>query len=480
MFSDTLRQRMGWLHAWVGFTAGLLLVVIFSCGALTSFDTEITRWMQPELARDPSPNMTEAGINTAIDEVAQMQAHHFIPLIILPSLRDPFLRVVHYDGTSFIGPVIDPASGELRTRRVTYGGTFFYVFHHGLFLPKPWGSIPTEIAALMLLVTLGAGVIIQLKKLLPDFLLFRRHGPLLRSWTDAHILLGVLLVPFMAMMAYTGASIHAMRLFPAMPHNMAREAKKPAMPPVAPLKAPEISRMLHQAEGVFGKGQVGFITFTQNDIRYFRSDMACSIITRDAFIASLSSGETRLERHRADITNVKGWLAGLHYARWARYPFRFLYFIGGLVGSWMMSAGLIIFLMKRRSAHGHRFSFRLGEAAALAVTTALPLAMLAYLAASRVLPGGMINTCHAEPVIFFLIWILASAAASLDIFRGRCFPAWRRQLLAIAVAGMVIPVLDFSTRDTAWHDASLIYPIIDLIAAMLGVLALGGARRLKS
>ncbi|XAO71713.1 MAG: hypothetical protein AAYR33_01750 [Acetobacteraceae bacterium] len=48
------------------------------------------------------------------------------------------------------------------------------------------------------------------------------------------------------------------------------------------------------------------------------------------------------------------------------------------------------------------------------------------------------------------------------------------------MAGLAIPVLDFSTRDTAWHEASLIYPIIDFIAAMLGILALGSARRLKS
>ncbi len=475
MFSDTLRQRMGWLHAWVGFIAGLLLVVTFSCGALTTFDTEISRWMQPELARDPSPEITKDGMNTAINEVAQMQAHGFIPLIILPSIRDPFLRVVHYDGTSFIGPVIDQSSGALRTRRVTYGGTFFYVFHHCLFLPKPWGSIPTEIAALMLIVTLGAGVIIQLKRLLPDFLLFRRQGPSVRSWTDAHILVGVLLVPFMAMMAYTGASIHAMRLFPAMPHNKVREARKPATPPQAPLEAPEISRLLHKAEGVFGKGQVGFITFTQNDIRYFRSDMASTVITRDAFIAHLPTGDVRLERHQADIANVKGWLAGLHYARWAPYPFRFLYFTGGLIGSWMMSAGLVIFLMKRRSANGQRSSFRLGETATMAVTTALPLAMLAYLTSSRLLPEGTVNLCHVEPGIFFSVWIIASGIASLDVFRGRSIPAWRRQLLAIAVAGLAIPVLDFSTRDTVWHEASRIYLTVDFIAAMLGILALGVA-----
>lgn len=225
------------------------------------------------------------------------------------------------------------------------------------------------------------------------------------------------------MMAYTGASIHAMRLFPAMPHSKVRETRKPAMPPQAPLEAPEISRLLHQAEGVFGKGQVGFITFTQNDIKYFRSDMASTVITRDAFIAPLPTGDVRLERHKAYIANVKGWLAGLHYARWTRYPFRFLYFTGGLIGSWMMSAGLVIFLMKRRSANGHRFSFRLGEAATLAVTTALPLAMLAYLASSRVLPGGMVNTCHVEPDIFFSVWITASGAASLDVFRGHYISA---------------------------------------------------------
>lgn len=47
---DILRNRMGWLHAWVGFVCGVILVVVFTGGSLAMFDTEITRWMQPELS----------------------------------------------------------------------------------------------------------------------------------------------------------------------------------------------------------------------------------------------------------------------------------------------------------------------------------------------------------------------------------------------------------------------------------------------
>lgn len=480
MRSDTLRQRMGWLHAWVGFMAGPLLIVIFSCGALATFDTEITRWMQPELSRNPSPKISPSGMGEALTEVRAMQAHGFVPLVILPSSRDPFLSVVHYDGASFIGTVLEPGSGLPLSRHITYGGTFFYLFHHNLFLPKPWGSIPTEIAALIMLVVLGAGIIIQLKRFLPDFLIFRLKGPLIRSWTDAHILIGLILVPFMAMMAYTGASIHAMRLFPAMSHARMHVGARPAMPPSTSLKPDEVIALLRRAEGIFGKGQVGFVTFTRDDVRFFRSDMAETIITRDAFIAYLPAATIRLERHAADLANVRGWLAGLHYARWASYPYRFLYFAGGLTGSWMMSAGLIIFLMKRRSANCRQFGFKSGEVVTIAATTALPLAMLAYIASSRLVPDSLIDARYIEIMTFFMVWILASAVAAHDVFCGRSLKAWRKQFLIISIFSLLIPVLDFETRHFARHDESLIYPVLDALAAFLGIATFYIARRLKS
>ena len=43
------RQAMSWLHTWVGLTLGWVLFFIFLTGTVGYFDTEIDRWMQPEL-----------------------------------------------------------------------------------------------------------------------------------------------------------------------------------------------------------------------------------------------------------------------------------------------------------------------------------------------------------------------------------------------------------------------------------------------
>ena len=71
---DNLRTRMGWLHSWVGFLGGLILVIVFFGGTLALFDTEITRWMQPEIDVPIGAPINSAFFDQASPQITQLQA----------------------------------------------------------------------------------------------------------------------------------------------------------------------------------------------------------------------------------------------------------------------------------------------------------------------------------------------------------------------------------------------------------------------
>jgi uncharacterized iron-regulated membrane protein len=48
------RQSMSWVHTWGGLSVGWILFFVFLTGTLGYFDTEIDRWMKPELPKDTS------------------------------------------------------------------------------------------------------------------------------------------------------------------------------------------------------------------------------------------------------------------------------------------------------------------------------------------------------------------------------------------------------------------------------------------
>ncbi|MFT8645482.1 PepSY domain-containing protein [Gluconacetobacter sp.] len=175
---DILRLRTGWLHAWVGFVGGLVLVVVFTAGTLALFDTEITRWMQPELAALPAVAMTGEALDRAGERVRALRETGVVAFVNLPSARDPVLRILHYDGHASIGPVLDPRDGAVLTARETSGGQLFFDLRQSLYRGPIWGNLVTEMAAIGLIVAVISGVIIHFRNLVPDRLLFRPFAAL--------------------------------------------------------------------------------------------------------------------------------------------------------------------------------------------------------------------------------------------------------------------------------------------------------------
>ena len=502
MMRDTLRARMGWLHEWVGFVGGLVLVVTFTAGTLALFDTELTRWMQPELSRYQPQPMTDAALNEVGDIAATLRAQGENAFITLPTPRDPIIRVLHYDGHAFIGSAFRPNDAFPVPTRQTGGGQLFFDLHHSLYYGPFWGNMLTEIAAIGLLVAVGSGVVIHFRSILSDLLLFRPFASRTRAFMDAHIMAGLLFLPFMVMMAYTGAVIHAPRLFPmfasahhgrpghagpAHPQGSAKAASglgtpgptlifsdgtRPAGAPLAP--------MYHKAEETLGAGAIGLVLYDRGRISMTKADSASFALTRDHLEFSEKDGSLLKTVILPDtLHRLGGLLRGLHFIRWAPLPLRWLYFASGIAGSAMMSAGLVLFLMKHRPAKATRFSFRLAETLTLAVTTGLPLACLAYFWANRLLWSDLPTRESLEIRIFFAVWALALLHGAMRCFTGRAKQGWSEQFFLFAAFALTLLPLDFLTRNMNGVFTGIdVYRSVDLTVLGFGVLALFIHRKL--
>ncbi|MFT8718671.1 PepSY-associated TM helix domain-containing protein, partial [Acetobacter sp.] len=339
-----------------------------------------------------------------------------------------------------------------------------------------FGVIVVQIIAIGMLVTLGSGVIIHLKSLLPNLVVFRPRATSPRPWVDAHVLTAVLFLPFLFTIAYTGVLIHANRLFP----NTAIQRPDRGgggghgqhhSVPLSPL-AP----VLADAATKYGPDKLGFLQFSPRTISVFRADGSTIRLTRDHLEYDRKTGE-RLKEVSKDspAASTSQFLSGIHMARWAPATVRWLYFVSGIAGYVMFATGLVMFLLKRRrKAEGRSpLGMVLAEGLTLATVLGLPLACVGVLWANRLLPAGMTSRVETETSTLFLVWAVAALHAllrggGLHILRG-----WREQATLLSATLLLLPALDVATR---WHWMGMqdqnVYFAVDAVAFALGLSAL--------
>ena len=481
---ETLRTRMGWLHAWVGLVSGLCLLCVFATGTLSVFDTEITRWMQPETEGHLSTHPTDKALSDATDLLRSQQARGIAAFLVLPSARSPVLEVLHYNGHEFVGDVLDPATGAVIPARRTAGGKFFYNFHYTLRGGHQTGIRLVNTLAMGLLVVVGAGVIIHLHALVPDVVMLRLSASRIRSWLDVHLLAGVLALPFMVMIAYTGILVHADTIMPA--HALLHGAKKggisppPALPPL--LQAvPPLSPLLSIAQQDLGGRPCGFILFGPERLSIFASDAAGPYLTRDHVDFSLPDGHLLgVTLNTGPIATTMQLMHGLHYARFAGFGLRWLYFLSGLFGTAVIASGLVLFFMKRRRKSGHLAIFRLAEGLTIAGTIGLLTAILSFLWSNRLLPSTLPDRDGIEIDIFFAVWGLGALHALCQTFCGNHQSGWREQLAATAIMGCGLPLLDMASAPNALLHDTAIHMGVDGMGLVAGLVALHAARCLRA
>jgi uncharacterized iron-regulated membrane protein len=467
-----LRQSLGGLHTGCGLLCGWLLCAIFLSGSLSVFRQPITRWMEAQ----PVPSHRQ-GIGPAVDRAQAYLREHAAGArawrVQLPRYPGEALRLT-WRGAAGGGqaalaadsgaPLLD---GQLRR---TEGGRHFMSFHYMLQWPV-LGFWLVGWLTLGLLVALLSGVVVH-RRLFKDFFTFRPgRGP--RAWLDAHTLSGVLSLPFLLMIGFTGLSIFATSYLPAPLQAVygsdaqayARfEADLASPPSTPPLGAPPAaatlpwSLLLERAEALTGQaadalsvsdpGAPGSAVRVTGRAALEPSSRSILNPPGSVLFDAATGDPRQLKRPRADALTASerlhGTLRSLHVVDFGGWPLKWLYFASGLLGALMMAAGTLLFSIKRRIKSQHEFGlgtarfYRWVEACNVASTLGIGVACIGYFYANRLLPLALEDRPKWEIRGFLLIWLAT-------LIHARCRPiaqAWREQMGLAALLCFGLPLLN--------------------------------------
>ncbi|CAM9178049.1 PepSY-associated TM helix domain-containing protein [Acinetobacter pseudolwoffii] len=408
---------------------------------------------------------------------------------------------------------IDSATGEVLQARETRGGSFLYRFHFELYgLPRIWARWIIGIATLLMLVAIISGVITH-KKIFKDFFTFR-SGKGQRSWLDAHNATAVFALPFHIMITFSGLLL---LLFTLMPWGVnqiyenrgaflqdqrksliqdnsvqaesgdsdqrrlrgegesrgergdmsargeARRSRGDA-PPARPAPLADLAPILAAAEKQWKNNPVTTINIIQPNTAKAEIELRAlngvSVAYRNVYPSLAFNGVTG--ELKPDQTTLKtpsvangiyNVFTTLHEARGVDLALRWLLFMSGVVGTFMIATGLILWCVKRapqQQKQGYKsFGYRLVEVTNIAAIIGLPIACAAYFYANRFIPADMDMRLNWEIRSFFIIWLLTLVYAMIRSNRQ----AWLELLLLATAAFALLPIVNFLTGGQAiWNS----------------------------
>lgn len=448
------RQSMAWLHTWGGLLCTWLLFAVFFAGSLSFYREELTLWMQPELHQ--AQRGGDDGLAAALAVLQQRAPQARSWTIALPGPRDPVIeaRWNHgkFDRKAVV--VLDPATGRALEPRETVGGSFFRNFHFSLML-KRTGYWIVGVATLMMLVALITGVVIH-KKIFKDFFTFRPGKSKPRAWLDVHNATGVMALPFLLTITYSGLLTLAYVYMPAGmiaggidSERFLSEISPRQEPPEArsgkPATLTALAPLLEQARRHWQGAAPGSVTIHHPGDIAAVIDVArrrgTGITARIEPVMRFDGVTGRLiaaQEQSAPGAVTYGAMYGLHVA-WFAEPFlRGLLFVMGAMGCLVIASGAVVWGAKRREQHGATHAavgYRAAESLNVAGIAGMAVATAVLLWANRLLPAELAERALAERQWFFGAWLLCLPHALL---RPRV-AAWREQLWLAAILAALLP-----------------------------------------
>lgn len=527
---------MDWLHTWLGLVFGFVLMVCFFFGALSVFDREIDRWAVPETRFEPQPmpsfdNMLkQAFLQVEPDEAeyaAFMPAYHddksgaMTPRLELPAdeywayttHRDPVLRM----GVGFRVPfpkdasshnhihgeiTLDPRNGEILSNdQLKLGSEWFYPLHYSLNINwKSLGIYIVGFAAFFMLVALVSGLVIH-RKILREFFTFRPWKKIQRSTLDLHNMSGVMALPFHFFFALTGLFIFVAFYFMPVSETMLKplhdrheaiEAAETGLPHErAGIAAgiASVDAMVDETKRIWAErdmaGEVGFLTVTHvgdsnSYVSIYRAGSDRVALVGEGVHFNAVTGELIREDPPHSLVESAGeFLAGLHLQHFEHWLLRWLYVLGGLLGSVCIATGFIFFVEKRKKKHAETGSqgARLVDAFAVTTVTGMVIAAIGVLLVNRLLPAELEAKGEWEKLAFWGIWLVTLLHAlwrSAVVAEARRNPAWAEQCMVITALALLTVLANWiSTGDHLWHTlvTAPYWPVAGVDLSLLGTAA---------
>jgi uncharacterized iron-regulated membrane protein len=501
------RQTMAWLHTWFGLVLGFILMVCFFFGTLSVFDREIDRWAIPQTRFEPQPMPSFDKVLLPVlqqilpeqdDYDAKVQKLHDSSKGDVPARatlpqdrywaytthRDPVLGM----GVRFSVPtaydamearringdvVLDPRSGEIISdSALRIGSGWFYPMHYSL--NWPWKNIGywiVGLAAFTMLVALVTGVILH-RKVFREFFTFRPGRRTQRSALDLHNMTGVMALPFHFFFAFTGLVIFAGTIFLPVTHTLLKpihdeqhvlEAQRTGLPSErsgTPAALSSIDAMVVEAKtrwaargmpGEVGFLQVNFVGDENSYVSIYRAGSDRVALVGEGVYFQGSTGKVLYEDPvRSPVSATNEFLTGLHLQHFEHWLLRWLYVVGGLLGSLCIATGFIFFVEKRKNQHAKIGSYGSCIVDSLAVTmiTGMCIAAVGMLVANRLLPAELIAKGDYEKASFWGLWMLAMVHAfirSSPVAQAKHNPAWQEQCWVIAALAIAAVGLNWIT-----------------------------------
>ncbi|MEM1041049.1 MAG: PepSY-associated TM helix domain-containing protein [Bacteroidota bacterium] len=209
-------------HSATGVALGLVLFVIFFCGAFALYRAPLDAWADPALRGQPTLS-TEDIVGPVFAErppepgsgvtvVYAFGERRTVLLIYNPAGEttpegDPVRAVLTYSTTT--GEELAPG-GRSRLSLVLFQLHFLLQLRHVLPGSSLIGIAIAGVFAVFMLFALVSGVLIHLKKLPKDWHTFRPRGTVRTALADAHTVLGLAGLPYAVMYAVTGGIISIM------------------------------------------------------------------------------------------------------------------------------------------------------------------------------------------------------------------------------------------------------------------------------
>lgn len=462
------RDSMGWFHTWAGVATSCFLFMIFWMGSLAVFDREIDQWMKPEMRVDASTN--EFSFDQVFKQLREGDAKDATRIFVrAPSERDPLVFTFHAtaDG-EFVRQYRYPTTGDTVELTDSHAGTgFFYPFHYSLHIPAGLGYWVVGFCAMAMLTLMVSGIFIH-RKIIKDFFTFRPDKALRRSTLDLHNLSSLVALPLHILFPLTGLMIFFSIYFPWSSNVVfdgdvkQRSSEVFAIPVVersggAAPESIDVDQLVRQVEARWQArgGQNGAkadavrleLADDANAYLMVREVFSSRAVSMNKNITAVSavSGEVLNDVAAGPAKSTYAWLAGAHFIQFDSWALRWLYFVGGLLGSLMIASGLMFWIQARiKKGVVDPRSVRVVRGLAVGSVSGLILASGAYLVTNRIIPSGSegfgMGRATFEVLFFYLVWIASFIHAAV---RGK--HAWREQCRMIALVAIIAVVLNWIT-----------------------------------
>lgn len=479
------RRRNIWLHDWAGLLFGWLCYVIFFTGTLSFYRQELQLWLWPEAHFSAAESVNVSGAAEYLQTQAAGATHWDIRL---PSERKPNIEVRWRltdeaqnlkGGRAEVQRVrLSAASVTPLTVRDSRFFDFIYRFHFELYAMPRWlGRWVIGIVTMMMLVILVTGIVSH-RHIIADFFTFRR-GKGLRSWIDSHNISGVVSLPFHLIFTYSGLLLIMYTLMPwgveqafkgdyqalGEAGGSKRSVKYKVVDGLPSLtinwdeSLPHALQALQrQLEQHWPRGVARYQIENPSDtpikiIAYERG--ADSLLNRaNSRRWYFSSDKSGIEYEQNSIVPssyarlVYNFSTAFHLQRYAEPLQRLLFFLGGLVGTFMVGSGLHIWVKrrqaKRRASAASLKGQRVVQSLNVAMFSGLPLAIVVGLWANRLLPSQLLGRANYEIQAFFIVVLLA-------LIHAFCFSYYRAMAQQLRLlAGLLLGLFVF--------NVSILYP----------------------